>query len=555
MRLINATTLALEDFSLKLKPKYAILSHTWEVDEEVSYEEMVDKSNPSKKGWDKIRHTCALALSNHLDYVWVDTCCIDKSSSAELSEAINSMFAWYQDAEECYAFLSDLAPGVHFQIPGRRWWTRGWTLQELIAPRRLIFFDAEWALAGSREERCQEIARHTSIPTKVLLHEMPLSVVSIAAKMSWASTRSTTRKEDEAYCLLGLFGINMPLIYGEGSKAFTRLQEEIIKRSDDLSILAGDRQHNLLADSPDAFAACADINTSLEWNEFPAEFAVTNIGLRFSGQVILSVIACTIPGSGRASHVYALRVATRGSALTMRVYLCLRKIAPAVYERHPDFSCTVLQDLRQRVGALCESQMCILVRNQGSQFWETSLNFAHAVYIWAADGFQLEAVRPQLLWNVERRCIGDRFDYDPSNYYDRVSMALMSIERGPDTRYLLIYWWADKRLNAREWPAGGNLRVCILPVVSRLEELGRFLGRNRYNRIFMEDFAERFNIEDCSSSVKIKLDGKSVTIEARLVPQDVVNVYDLQLDFASQSRTAAPKFYLQPVYPGRSGMR
>lgn len=534
MRLINATTLKLEDFSLKPKPKYAILSHTWEVDEEVSYHEMLDESYLEKKGWDKIRNTCTLALQNDLNYVWVDTCCIDKSSSAELSEAINSMFAWYQDAEECYAFLSDLSSDGCDQIENCRWWTRGWTLQELIAPRRVMFFDANWLLVSSREECSLEIARHTSIPTEVLCHEKRLSAISIAARMSWASKRSTTRKEDEAYCLLGLFGINMPLIYGEGTKAFIRLQEEIVKRSDDLSILAGDRTGNLLADSPRAFTACADVYTRSLWNDIPAEFSITSVGLRFSGQVELSVVACTAPGSGRARHVYALRVGTQGSTSTMRVYLCLRKVGPAVYERHPDFPSTVLHDLFRRAGFIPASQICILNRHYDTrdqiQVKDMSFNFAHTVRIRLSDGFELQAVRPQLLWDVERRYISDRFDYDPSGYFHCVNMAQVMVEHESGPIHVLVYWWPDQKLNARGWSGGGNLQTRVLHVTSKLEELERFLDRNRSNRIFMEDFATRFDIRNCSSSAKIESSGKSVTIQASLVQQDVVNVYDLRLN-------------------------
>lgn len=546
MRLINATTLRLEDFSLKPKPGYAILSHTWEVDEEVSYQEMLNRSNPYKKGWDKIRNTCARALTNRLYYVWIDTCCIDKTSSAELSEAINSMFAWYRDAEECYAFLSDLPSNDHFHFHNCRWLTRGWTLQELIAPRRLIFLNAKWTFAGSREDRCYEIARHTNIPVEVLRHERRLTAISIAARMSWASNRSTTRKEDEAYCLLGLFDINMPLIYGEGTKAFTRLQEEIIKRSDDLSILAGHRQRDLLAESPRAFAACVDIGKTPGLNEIPAGYTITNIGLRFPGQVELSVVACTIPGSGRASQIYALRVGTQRSNPMIYVCLCLRKVAPAVYERHPGFPCTAFQDLSTIAGVVCESQICILGKtrshDQIQDIQDTFLDYGHTVYIRAKDEFQLKAVRPQLLWDVETRRISDQFEYDPLNYYDCVNIALMSMEHESDSTYVLIYWWADKTLNGRGWSGGGNLRVCSLHVVSKLEESVRWLNRNRSNRIFMEDFLKQFSIENRhpSAAIEIEIGGKPVVLRSRLVQRDIVNVYDLQLDVADPSSTDPP---------------
>jgi len=124
-------------------PRYAILSHTWE-DEEVSLQQMNDPATcAQKKGFRKIQHTCALAAQNGFDYAWVDTCCVDKRASAELSEAINSMFRWYQNATVCYVFLADLEPGADLDasLPGCRWFTRGWTLQELIAPREVLFYD------------------------------------------------------------------------------------------------------------------------------------------------------------------------------------------------------------------------------------------------------------------------------------------------------------------------------------------------------------------------------------------------------------------------------
>jgi len=134
MRLLNTRTVQLEEFYGK-PPKYAILSHRWETDE-ASYKDFELGRERTLQGYYKISACCRLAYSRRLEYAWVDTCCIDKRSSAELTESINSMYQWYQEAEECYAFLND----VHVQdldsqqnqitFGKSAWFTRGWTLQE-----------------------------------------------------------------------------------------------------------------------------------------------------------------------------------------------------------------------------------------------------------------------------------------------------------------------------------------------------------------------------------------------------------------------------------------
>ena len=170
-------------------------------------------------------------------------CCIDKTSSAELSEAINSMFRWYQNAAVCYAFLSDVpscldSSAMKLNLAKSRWFTRGWTLQELIAPANLIFFSMDWNPLGTKSQIHNILSSITGIEKKFLNSEN-LELASIAKKMSWAASRKTSRIEDIAYSLLGIFDINMPLIYGEGKRAFKRLQEELLKtRTDDHSLFA-----------------------------------------------------------------------------------------------------------------------------------------------------------------------------------------------------------------------------------------------------------------------------------------------------------------------------
>ena len=183
----------------------------------------------------KIRDCCSPAERRGFDWVWVDTCCIDKKSSAELSEAINSMFRWYAEAGECYAYLSDVHLNKGLDLATRSvhtswfvhslWFTRGWTLQELLAPSNAIFFDCDWNCIGNKKELSNEISTATGIGIQYLDNTHGASV---ATKMSWISGRRASRMQDIAYCLLGLFDVNMPLLYGEGRKAFLRLELEIL---------------------------------------------------------------------------------------------------------------------------------------------------------------------------------------------------------------------------------------------------------------------------------------------------------------------------------------
>jgi hypothetical protein len=222
-------------------PRYAVLSHTWGP-EEVNFRDMMEGNGTSKTGFDKIRFCGEQARRDGLQYFWVDTCCIDKSSSAELAEAINSMFRWYRDAVKCYVFLSDVPRAdvditdQSHQLPWEsafqisRWFTRGWTLQELIAPTSVEFFSKNRELLGDKKSLERHICEITRIPSKAL-RGSPLAEFSATERMSWAETRQTTREEDIAYSLLGIFDVHMPLIYGEGrANAVGRLREAIDRK-------------------------------------------------------------------------------------------------------------------------------------------------------------------------------------------------------------------------------------------------------------------------------------------------------------------------------------
>jgi hypothetical protein len=245
MRLLNTSTRELENFIGADTPSYAILSHTWEPEGEFLFEDLTRIPNTehrSRPGYSKVENACLRALKDGCKYIWIDTCCIDKTSSAELSEAINSMFRWYERSSICYAFLSDVADGK-VSFGKSRWFSRGWTLQELIAPDHVVFLDAHWQDIGDRQQLTDKITLTTGIEQHMLVMRHPrasdlLRGFSVAQRMKWASKRETSRVEDMAYCLMGLFDVNMPLLYGEGDKAFRRLQEAIINESADHSVLA-----------------------------------------------------------------------------------------------------------------------------------------------------------------------------------------------------------------------------------------------------------------------------------------------------------------------------
>lgn len=311
MRLICTKTLDLEEFFDINIPRYAILSHTWS-DGEVSLQDWEDRKNRRfKPGYKKIANACALAVKDDLEYIWVDTNCIDKSSSAELSEAVNSMFTWYRRSHVCYAFLEDVPfasirecsqAGSAFRES--RWFTRGWTLQELIAPGEVKFYSQDWQELGSKVDLALPISETTGIAAWCLLRgkftkSNPLRGYSVAQRLSWASRRATTRIEDQAYSLLGLFDITMPLVYGEGSEAFTRLLEAIIRKYADHSFLASQlRYADFLPRSPKEFCESRHVivgnapQIQKDYSSFhhAYPFQMTNTGLQISVPLVKTLL-------------------------------------------------------------------------------------------------------------------------------------------------------------------------------------------------------------------------------------------------------------------------
>lgn len=257
-----------------------------------------------KKGFGKIQGFCKQASLADCRYGWVDTCCINKGDPNELSEAINSMYRFYRDSKFCIAYLKDVPQK---QPMDDEWFDRGWTLQELIAPKAVTFFDHDWKIIGTRTDLIADLSRKTRLPKGILSHATKPSAYSIAQRMSWAANRVTTRVEDRAYSLMGIFSINMSLIYGEGEKAFLRLQREIIRETKDESILAWDldlsspagRYFGPLALSPSAFAKCSNLVTtqgSHGFTEGNGGLSLWPTFCQFGPETYLAALHCTDRG-------------------------------------------------------------------------------------------------------------------------------------------------------------------------------------------------------------------------------------------------------------------
>ncbi|RDX41416.1 HET-domain-containing protein [Lentinus brumalis] len=366
MWLLHTEKIQLRWLSSPNEVSYAALSHVWSDDEQTFQDTPhVAPLNGSlaggalRKARDrafrrpslKIRKACARARHDGFRWLWIDTCCIDKTNSTELSEAINSMYVWYRTAAMCYAYLDDVPSGEDPHAPNSafrasRWFKRGWTLQELISPASIIFLSQDWVVIGPKWRLAPLLEKVTGIDRRVLTHKRSLDDVSIACRMSWAAGRKTRRVEDEAYSLMGLFGVYMPTIYGEGKHAFVRLQEEIIKKSPDQSIFAWGRtlddhgtgtfvetaqEHDyapsthletLLAPSPAEFVGCADISPISRWDfaerlaiqETVPEYTDTSFGIRTTLPMVsiahtssvdaaLAFLACE-DGKGRLVALY-----------------------------------------------------------------------------------------------------------------------------------------------------------------------------------------------------------------------------------------------------------
>jgi hypothetical protein len=229
-------------------PPYAILSHTWVEHQEVTFQDILECTGKDKSGYDKLWFCAEQAKRDGLQFFWVDTCCINKSNHAEVSREIYSMFRRYRDASRCYVYLSDVpypSLGAGYEETGQlwesafrssRWFTRGWTLQELLAPASVEFFSSkhkknrEYRRLGDKSFLRQWIHEITGIP-HLALEGARMSQFSIEERLMWSERRETTKSEDKIYSLFGIFDVEIPLFYGEGAtQAYTRLREVINRR-------------------------------------------------------------------------------------------------------------------------------------------------------------------------------------------------------------------------------------------------------------------------------------------------------------------------------------
>ncbi|KAJ2894663.1 hypothetical protein MKZ38_007321 [Zalerion maritima] len=463
MRLINTTSHELETF-FSSPPSYAILSHTWVDGQEVTYQDMLLLSSPSssnqktatehvssRSGYKKIIKTCDLAKSRGLTYAWVDTCCIDKTSSAELTESINSMFAWYRGANVCIAFLPDYVPvclgkesSIAEDFRRCKWFSRGWTLQELLAPRDMDFYAGEeWNMLGSRSELARAISGVTRIPVDLLLGRWTVDKCSVAMRMSWASSRQTTRLEDWAYSLLGIFGVNMPLIYGEGMQAFRRLQEEITRRNNDLTIFAWDHPHphphqnqhqsppsrkdsefkDVFAPTPYFFSQSGKIVPFYDVDE---EFVVTNKGVRMSGVAPLRLVRVR---KLDYPERYALVLGHRLVQESNMTGIFLRKIAPGLYARDGGLGPFGLAPGNETQLAMIETQGFYMTAHPAEKVRHLSTSHRKgALHVPRSDGrCKIVDVVPEKLWDAT-----DRVFLRPNPYawsrYDMVLALMLDVK-------------------------------------------------------------------------------------------------------------------------------
>ncbi|THV01903.1 hypothetical protein K435DRAFT_376728 [Dendrothele bispora CBS 962.96] len=262
-RLIDTRTRRLVEFaeSGAVIPPYAILSHRWLHGEEATFQEFMElqtKSSPislarlgclghrdtvtqerrqelkRKSGFRKIFAACQKARDDGFDFIWIDTCCLDKTNHEEIATNIKFMYSFYQNSEVCYVYLADVwkegMPWEHATFCRSEWFQRGWTLQELLAPRQVVFFDAAWNRIGDKHQLKDAINHLTGIPPSVLEGTTSIQSVDIQTRMSWCAGRKTTKSSDLAYCLLGILGVVMEPNHGEDVEtAFERLQAKLVQ--------------------------------------------------------------------------------------------------------------------------------------------------------------------------------------------------------------------------------------------------------------------------------------------------------------------------------------
>ncbi|KAI9566978.1 hypothetical protein HD554DRAFT_2111690 [Boletus coccyginus] len=282
---------------IKEQVRYAIFSHRWFSEGEPTYQDMMKGNRLGGAGYEKLKQFCDTAQSARVTYAWSDTCCINKDSSAELDESIRSMFRWYRNSFICIAYLGNT--DCLDNVGDDEWFRRGWTLQELIAPKCIKFYGRKWNPLTDvvndldHWEILKKIENVTTIRAHFLRgRQFEPGPKDIAERMSWAAGRTTTRGEDRAYSLMGIFGVSMSVAYGEGpDQAFFRLTEAILHVSDSLDILnwtgapaSTSHATRMLPSSPDCYLMKNRPKFSALQN--PQSLTLTNRGLQLDLFVI-----------------------------------------------------------------------------------------------------------------------------------------------------------------------------------------------------------------------------------------------------------------------------
>jgi Heterokaryon incompatibility protein (HET) len=527
MRLLNVKTMNLEEFSGLQIPKYAILSHCWGIGE-VTFQDIqhVGRSRwHLMAGATKIRYATAESSRHDLNYVWIDTCCIDKSSSAELSEAINSMYSWYEESEICFAYLEDVT-SVQSSIAGlghSRWFTRGWTLQEMIAPAKIDFYGKSWMFLGNKIGLSSALSSITSIPEDILIDPSRRSLASVARKMSWAAGRKTSRVEDTAYSLLGIFKVNMPLLYGEGEKAFIRLQEEIIRETDDQSLFAWGVMHRydrylmysdgVLAESPAAFKGSENI-VPIRSIAGRRPYSMTNRGLRIELPLLMpestnfavypiAMLDCQFENDFSGSLGIALRSTSNSSEFTRQGGCGVRKYSPVQTENAPVRIIYIGKNLKVHQ----PETLCCIVRSDSIQ----------------DHGYHIAQVAPRkFLWNKDTRTlqmafheqtnklIGAAFEFDNPEGHLRNFIIIIAFQPG-----------------IRDHKRRSLIKILVKPAEVMLEQ---FFEKCRTSReaYFLGDLHgyDRFRVRSA------RINDAQFEVSARVIEEEILNqtVLVLELD-------------------------
>lgn len=564
MRLLRTDTdeLILEDIydEYDINPtKYAILSHTWLADEEEV--KFADLHLPleelkARRGWSKVEKSKKQACYDGWKYIWIDTLCIDKSSSTELAEAINSMFRWYKKSQVCYAYLSDMpdpyqddslpgwfdahrvkydpahrtddwgctqySPDISASghgssddssplndtgrtrsaiptdaLPGGtaagdadgsgllvkylllaenrfldlvafrncRWFKRGWTLQEILAPDEVQFFSTSWTRIHRSPELLLEVSSITQIHVEALSKTRAIETYSIAQRMSWAAHRKTKRIEDRAYSLLGLFNINMGIIYGEGERAFRRLSEELLRESTDQTIFAFENLSGrlfepspLLAKSPGDFAHSSDIaKSNLDCG---GRFQLTGPTMNFQAPTLYSntkadsapegiILSCCVASDSSKYVVLNLQrqeladgtsthwVSERRISLIDVHYLHSRR-QPRICSIDIQMTAQIPTDkwlvpIHHHGQELCDSLICRFQQNNGS---------AENQGLHESEGWIFADATPSMLWNQ----VNSSFHlsvYGNDRYEASIHVVSRSGEHLARLRIMAIGFWFD----------------------------------------------------------------------------------------------------------------